>query len=67
MGKLYIIHLLDTGEMVVVDEDQQPWPAPGIIKGQLPGGYWVKASEEERPLIPGGNPKRIASYNWQTI
>jgi len=52
---------------IVVDDEQYPWPTPGIIKGNLPGGYYVKVGEDLQPASkPGGDSIRIAVYSWRT-
>jgi hypothetical protein len=67
----YTIQFMDGPDKlsVVVDEDQWPWPAPGILKGSDPGGQYVKESEEEipHPSNPGTTPIRVARYHWQKI
>jgi hypothetical protein len=51
---------------VIVDEEQFPWPLPGIINGGIPGGYYEKVAEDEQPAkIPGGNSILIATYTWR--
>jgi hypothetical protein len=69
MREQFVINFLNgphPGE-VIVGEDQYPWPLPGIIDGNLPGGKYVKVAEGERPSRhPEKDPIRTASYSWQT-
>jgi len=51
---------------VIVDSEQYSWPLPGIVNGNLPGGYYEKVAEDERPSAnPGGDPILIAEYKWR--
>lgn len=47
----------------LVEEDQFPWPLPGIIKAE--SGYYQKVSESDLPpQEPGSNVVRSAVYEW---
>ncbi len=69
METTYVFRFLDGPHPadVIVDEQQFPWPPPGIINGGIPGGYYVKVREDERPArISQRESIRFAEYRWQT-